>query len=228
MSERLEGIVRAAVRRPGLVVALVGLLAVGGGVLALGLRPSAATDTLVGRDTSTFKATERFHQRFGDDAVIVLVREELPQLVLTSDLGRLLGLEGCISGNVPREVTKLPGGANGPCAKLAKDKSVQVVYGPGTFINESVRQIQEQFAGQQQAEAQRETARHDGRAQARGRPGARQGRPGAAGPPGAPARRARSTSATRCASRSTTTSARCRESTIPTSSRSSCSTRRAA
>ncbi len=156
MSERLEGIVRAAVRRPGLVVALVGLLAVGGGVLALGLRPSAATDTLVGRDTSTFKATEHFHQRFGDDAVIVLVREELPQLVLTSDLGRLLGLEGCISGNVPREVTKLPGGANGPCAKLAKDKSVQVVYGPGTFINESVRQIQEQFAGQQQAEAQRE------------------------------------------------------------------------
>jgi hypothetical protein len=109
-------------------------------VLALGLRPSAATDTLVGRNTSTFKATEEFHQRFGDDAVIVLVREELPQLVLTSDLGRLLGLEGCISGNVPREVTKLPGGANGPCAKLAKDKSVQVVYGPGrSSTSRSVR-----------------------------------------------------------------------------------------
>jgi hydrophobe/amphiphile efflux-3 (HAE3) family protein len=156
MSERLQRIVRAAVRRPALVVAMVALLAVGGGVLALGLRPSAATDTLVGGNTATFKATERFHQRFGDDAVIVLVREDLPHLVLTSDLGRLLGLEGCLSGNLPRQVVKPPGGANGPCAALAKDKTVQVVYGPGTFINESVRQIQEQFADQQQAEAARE------------------------------------------------------------------------
>ena len=30
-------------------------------------------------------------------------------------------------------------GANGPCARLAKNKPVQVVYGPGTFINESGR-----------------------------------------------------------------------------------------
>src|SRR3954463_4107853 len=100
MSERLEGIVRHAVRRPGLVVAVVGLLAVGGGVLALGLKPSAATDTLVGSHTSPSQDTERFHDLVGDEAVVVLVRENLPQLVLTSDLGRLLGLEGCISGNV--------------------------------------------------------------------------------------------------------------------------------
>src|SRR3954451_7852709 len=156
MSRRLEGIVRAVVRRPGVVVAIVGLLAIGGGLLALGLKPSAATDTLVDRDAATFQGTERFHQRFGDDAVVVLVREDLPHLVLTSDLGRLLGLEACLSGNVPRQVTNPPGGPNGPCAQLAKDKPVQVVYGPGTFINESVRQIQEQFAGQQAAESQRE------------------------------------------------------------------------
>src|SRR3954449_5676566 len=157
MSRRLEGIVRAVVRRPGVVVAIVGLLAIGGGLLALGLKPSAATDTLVDRDAATFQGTERFHQRFGDEAVVVLVRENLPQLVLTSDLGRLLGLEGCISGNVPRQVTRPPGGPKGPCAELARmnPKPVQVVYGPGTFINEAVRQIQVQFASQQAAETDR-------------------------------------------------------------------------
>jgi uncharacterized protein len=158
MSQRLERIVRVAVRRPGLVVALTALLALGGGALALGLKPDTAVDTLVSRDSETFRATERYHERFGEDAIVVLVREELPQLMLTSDLGRLLGLEGCLSGNIPREVTRPPGGPAGPCAQLAaaNPKPVQVVYGPGTFVNESVRQIQEQFTAQQAAQAQRE------------------------------------------------------------------------
>ncbi|MDX6672397.1 MAG: uncharacterized protein QOI91_2760 [Solirubrobacteraceae bacterium] len=156
MSQRLERIVRVAVRRPGLVVAITALLALGGGALALGLKPDTAVDTLVSRGDSTFQATERYHERFGDDAIVVLVRENLPRLVLTSDLGRLLGLEGCLSGNIPRQVTKPPGGPSGPCVQLARDKAVQVVYGPGTFVNESVRQIQDQFAAQQTAEAARE------------------------------------------------------------------------
>jgi hydrophobe/amphiphile efflux-3 (HAE3) family protein len=161
MSQRLERIVRVAVRRPGLVVALTALLALGGGALALGLKPDAGVDTLVARDSDTFQATERYREHFGEDAIVVLVRERLPELVLTSDLGRLLGLEGCLSGNIPREVRNPPGGRNGPCVALAREergspKPVQVVYGPGTFVNESVRQIQEQFGAQQQAQAQRE------------------------------------------------------------------------
>ncbi|TML30851.1 MAG: hypothetical protein E6G30_02245 [Actinobacteria bacterium] len=150
-----ERIVRAAVRRPALLVALVAALAAGGGLLALGLRPNAGADTLVNRDSETYQATQRYHQNFGEDAIVVLVRGDLSQLVLTSDLGRLLGLEGCLSGNVPANVTP-PGGAGGPCAALARSRPVQVVYGPGTFINEAVRQIQDQFVGQQQAEQARE------------------------------------------------------------------------
>src|SRR2546421_4060206 len=140
-----ERIVRAAVRRPALLVAAVVALAAGGGLLALGLRPNAGPDTLVDRGSDTFKATERYHQRFGEDAIVVLVRGDLSRLVLTSDIGRLLGLEGCISGNIPRQITNPPGGPNGPCTKLAHDHPVQVVYGPGTFINEAVRQLQQQF-----------------------------------------------------------------------------------
>ena len=141
--------VGAVTRRPGPVLVVTVLLVLGGAGLALRLHPSAGTDTLVGSGTSEFKATERYHQRFGDDAVIVLVRGSLAKLVLTSDIERVLGLEGCIGGNVPSGVTPR-GGPNGPCAQLARTKPVKVVFGPGTFINESVGQIDDEFVRQQQ------------------------------------------------------------------------------
>src|SRR3954451_24435664 len=140
----LARIVAAAARRPGPVLAVTAVLVVAGTVLALGLTPSAATDTLVGLTSSEYRASAHYHDKFGDDAVIVLVKGSLPKLVLTSDIERVLGLEGCISGNLPKGVTPR-GGANGPCAQLARTKPVKVVYGPGTFINASVAQISAQF-----------------------------------------------------------------------------------
>ena len=146
--EVFQRLVRWVARRPAAVVGAVAALAVAAAAFAaLTLTPTASTDTLIGRGSATFKATERYHQRFGDDAVIVLVRGQLTKLVLTSDIARVLGLEGCLSGNVPKGVTPR-GGANGPCSTLGRLKPVQVVYGPGTFINESVRQIQDQFTAQ--------------------------------------------------------------------------------
>src|SRR3954452_17485170 len=139
----------AAVRRPLLVGLAVTVLALAGAALALRLEPSAATDTLVGRSSDAYAATQTEHQRFGEDAVIVLIKGPVSKLVLTSDLERLLGLEGCISGNAPAGVTPR-GGANGPCAQLAKTKPVKVVFGPATFINESIRQINDQFQTQTQ------------------------------------------------------------------------------
>ncbi len=149
----LKALMGSAARRPLAVGLAVGLLAAVGGGLALRLEPSAATDTLVGRGTDSFKATDRYHQRFGEDAVIVLVRGDLSKLVLTSDIERLLGLEGCISGNAPKGA-KIRGGANGPCGRLAREKPVKVVFGPGTFINESVRQISDQFGARTRAKAE--------------------------------------------------------------------------
>src|SRR3954447_942117 len=152
----IAAIVGAAVRRPVAVLAAVALVVLAGAVFALRLEPSAATDTLVGRGTAEYKASQHYHERFGDDAVIVLVRGPLAKLVLTSDIERVLGLEGCISGNLPKGVTPR-GGKAGPCAKLARTKPVKVVFGPGTFINESVSQITDQF-NQQSAKAKRESA----------------------------------------------------------------------
>src|SRR5690606_31398678 len=102
------------------------------------LRPASGADTLVGRSSGAWQATERYHARFGDDAVYVLVQERLRQLLLTRDLETVLGLEGCLSGNVPPGATP-PGGLASPCGRLAATRPVQVVYGPGTFVNESVR-----------------------------------------------------------------------------------------
>src|SRR3954470_19529948 len=152
--EVFQRLVGWVARRPAAVVGAVVVLAVAAGLFAaLTLRPTAGTDTLVGRSSATFEATQRYHQRFGDDAVIVLVRGPLTKLVLTQDIGHVLGLEGCLSGNAPRNIKPL-GGPNGPCAAFARTKPVQVVYGPGTFINESVKQIGDEFAREQQSTAQ--------------------------------------------------------------------------
>src|SRR3954454_1636186 len=152
--EVFQRLVAWVARRPAAVVGAVVVLAVAAGLFAaLTLRPTAGTDTLVGRSSATFEATQRYHQRFGDDAVIVLVRGPLTKLVLTQDIGHVLGLEGCLSGNAPRNIKPL-GGPNGPCAAFARTKPVQVVYGPGTFINESVKQIGDEFAREQQSTAQ--------------------------------------------------------------------------
>ena len=157
---RLSGLLRAvmgaAARRPLVVGLAVGLLAVAGGVLALRLQPTAATDTLVGRGSASFAATERLHERFGDEAVYVLVREPVTQLALTSDILRVQGLEGCISGNAPAGQVP-PGGKSGPCAQLARSKPAKVVFGPGTFLNEAIGQIQDQFSAESSARAAQAT-----------------------------------------------------------------------
>jgi hypothetical protein len=141
-----------AARRPLAVALIVCVVALAGAALALRLTPSAATESLVGRSSDSYAATHRGYERFGQDAVYVLVRGNVSNLVLTSDLERLLGLEGCISGNAPADA-KVPGGPDGPCGRLARDKPVKVVIGPGTFINESIRQITEQFTAQTQAKS---------------------------------------------------------------------------
>jgi uncharacterized protein len=122
------------------VLVVTAALALAGVALAVQLKPDAGIDTLVGTRSEAYAATTTMRRRFGDDPIIVLVRGDLTKLLLTQDLERLLALEGCISGNLPAGATP-PGGANGPCGRLAATKPVKVVFGPGTFINEAVRQL---------------------------------------------------------------------------------------
>jgi hydrophobe/amphiphile efflux-3 (HAE3) family protein len=171
----LERIVRAAGRRPGRVLLAVALVAGIGAALALRLEPSTAVETLVGKRSESYKATEVYRERFGDHAIVVLVRGDLADLVLTDNLGRLLGLEGCLSGNKPKNQAA-PGGAKSPCAEFARTKPVKVVYGPGTFINSAVGEINQQFSAQlgvkaQEAERAKKAARKLAAAQGRSKAG---------------------------------------------------------
>ena len=156
--ERFERLARAAASRPFLTLGVVLALAIGGGLLALGLRPDASSSTFVSSSSSSFKATNDDHQHFGVDAVVVLVREKLTNLVETKDLATLSELEACLGGQVlnadqtlasftPAKPGSKPpyGGYNSPCGKLMKTHPVQVVYGPGTFLNRAVAAVNTQI-----------------------------------------------------------------------------------
>ncbi len=155
-----SALVARATRRPLLTLSLFGVLAIGCAIAALGLRPTAATDTLVGRSSSAYEATQSFYRQFGEEPVEVLVKGDLRKLVLSSDIDRLLGLEGCLSGRVPAAALAQEGGTSGPCAQLARSHAVKVVFGPGTFINEAAIQIDNALAARRiQAETQAAQAR---------------------------------------------------------------------
>ena len=134
------------------MLGLTAVLALGGAGLALRLQPSAATETLVNRGSQSFKDTERFKRDFGGEAILVLVHGDLSRTVLTSDLNRVLRLEGCLGGNVPDNKKGL-GSLPPVCRKIADLKPAKVVYGPATFINTAVGQIQDQLAKKQQTAA---------------------------------------------------------------------------
>ena len=144
----------AAARRPILTVGIVLALAVGGGLLALGLRPSAGIDTFVGSSSSSYRATADDQRHFGGDAVVILIRESLPHLVETKDLGTLTQLEACLAGQYVvanstlqaftpvKAGTHAPyGGWNSPCGHLMTSHAARVVYGPGTFLNRAVAAV---------------------------------------------------------------------------------------
>ncbi|HET8980065.1 MAG TPA: MMPL family transporter [Solirubrobacteraceae bacterium] len=153
-AKRFEWLSGAAARRPLLAVGIVLALALGGGLLALGLRPTAGIDTFVSPSSPSYRATVNDERHFGDQAVIILIHEPLPQLVETKDLGTLTQLEACLGGQYVQPNAKLHaftpvpagahapyGGWSSPCGKLMRSRDTQVVYGPGTFLNRAVAAV---------------------------------------------------------------------------------------
>jgi uncharacterized protein len=141
-------LVGGVIRRPGLTLGIAVALGLGAVALALRLSPSAATSTFVSSSSPQYRATQRYYESFGEEPVEVVVRGDLQKLLLSSDIERLIGLEGCLSGNVPTRALSAEGGANGPCGQLARARTVKVVLGPGTFVNEAAEQIDAQLSAQ--------------------------------------------------------------------------------
>ncbi len=112
-----------------------------------GLKPTAGTESLVPKAAEASRQTDAIKARFGDDSIVVMAQEDLQQLLLTTDIGRLLELEGCLGGNVPKGA-KPYGGDKSPCARIAAAGSVKRVYGPATFLNEAANQITSALSGE--------------------------------------------------------------------------------
>lgn len=157
--ERFERLARAAAARPAATLGIVLALALGGGALALRLKPSTGLDTFVSGSSPSYRATVDDERHFGSDAVVILVREPLEKLVLSRDLGTLTFLEACLGGQVVVQnlqlgaYTRAPagqatpyGGWKSPCGKLMKQRPVQAVYGPGTFLNQAVTAVNTEIA----------------------------------------------------------------------------------
>jgi uncharacterized protein len=162
-----ERVASVAVRWPWLLIAPIVALTGAGIFAATQLDTNAGTDTLVGKGTSEFKATQDFHEKFGDEPVIVLVKEDLRKLVLTKDLEPLFELEECFAGGTQLAQT-LPRKQKQPlppvCDRIAQLRPSHSVFGPATFLYLSVAGIQQALQGQiggatQQARAAAEQAR---------------------------------------------------------------------
>ena len=155
MGRLFSGLALRAARRPLFTLGLFGAIGLACAIAALGLRPTAATDTLVGSSSAAYKNTQSFYKHFGEEPVEVLVKGDLRKLVLSSDIDRLVGLEGCMSPSLPAAALTQEGGVNGPCGQLMRSKAVKVVFGPGTFLNEAAVWVDEALVSRSaQAEAQ--------------------------------------------------------------------------
>jgi uncharacterized protein len=150
-------VARAAAGRPFLTLGLLLALALAGGVLALSLQPNAGSATFVNASSQSYRATADDQRHFGSDAVVILVQEKLTNLVRAPDLSTISKLEACLGGQVLVADSQLAsytsahagsrpayGGTASACGQLMKHQPVQVVYGPGTFLNRAVAAVNTQ------------------------------------------------------------------------------------
>jgi hydrophobe/amphiphile efflux-3 (HAE3) family protein len=176
LSERYRRIAeraaRLALKRPPVVIALAGLIAIGAAVLALNLTPDTGVESITGTSSDTYKASEVWAENFGGDPIVVVAKGKVAEMMLGPDIGVLLGLEGCLSGKIPKKALKSQPEV---CRQIAKLKPAVAVYGPGTFVNTAVLSINETIKdlakqaerqGQAAGRAAAEIARRKGKGKA--------------------------------------------------------------
>ncbi|WP_320670037.1 MMPL family transporter [Patulibacter defluvii] len=136
--------VRDRRRALGLVAVLV--VAVVAAVGVLRLSPTPVGELLAGSGSREGAATERQQRAFGGEPIVVAVRGELGNTLAPNGLMGLVRLEG----------------------RLSKVAGVQAVFGPGTFINQTIVQAEQLISRQLGPVAQR-AARAASRAERRAR-----------------------------------------------------------
>src|SRR4051794_21316751 len=117
-------VVGTVLRRPLVVLGGLAIVVAAAAFLATRLEPAASTDSLVGKGSDSYKATQRFNKEFGGESVVVLVRGHLDRLVLTQNRDRIASLEVCLGAPPPTPGAALAVAAvrPAPCQELAKLK----------------------------------------------------------------------------------------------------------
>lgn len=87
----------------------------------------------------SWQATNVAAKQFGEDSATVVIHADLSRLLLTSRLGRLLGLEACLAGISPAWKR------DSLCQHVAQLHTVASVLGPATFVNTIAGSIQKQL-----------------------------------------------------------------------------------
>ncbi|MBJ7458166.1 MAG: MMPL family transporter [Thermoleophilaceae bacterium] len=158
-----------SLKRPPIVIAISGLIAVCAALLAVNLTPDTGVESITGTSSDTYKATQVWAEGFGGDPIVVVAKGKVTELTLGSDLGVMLGLEGCLSGKIPKKALSAQPKV---CQEIAELKPAIAVYGPGTFVNTAVISIQDtitelskqaQEQGKEAGEAAAEVARRSGK-----------------------------------------------------------------
>ena len=140
-----------AVERPLPVIVAAVLLALIGAIAALRLEADRSPSSLVDRGSTTYSQTQAFYDEFGDEPVEILVKGDLRQLLLTTNLPRLLALESCLSGKAGGGQVFKDQPAPAPCAEIAKLNPSAVVFGPATFLNQFAIEANKLLEQQSQA-----------------------------------------------------------------------------
>src|SRR3954447_11083219 len=151
MRNLLARIAGRAVERPTPVIVAAVLLALIGAVAALRLEADRSPSSLVDRGSSTYSQTQDFYKQFGDEPVEILVKGDLRQLLLTTNIGKLLALESCLSGRANGGEVFQGKSAPPPCAAIAKLDPSAAVFGPATFLNQFAIEANDLYQKQSQA-----------------------------------------------------------------------------
>ena len=121
----------------------------------------------------------------------MLVRQDVRTSILTQDLQALFELETCLAGGTEL-AENLPRRSQEPlpevCERIAELAPAKVLFGPSSFLFQSVEQISQTLQGQTQA-AQQAAASAAQAAQARRPPSRAPPRPSRRPRPSRPARR---------------------------------------
>lgn len=120
-SSAVRQVPERAIGRPAAGLAVAAAVVVVGAVGAAQLRPSASPELLSAPDSPIGRATAQQQRAFGGEPIFIAVKGAVATQILGSE--KLLGL------------LKLEG-------EVAKLRGVRAVFGPGTFVNQTVLQVE--------------------------------------------------------------------------------------